>query len=156
MSPVWLTRLLPIVSTSFLSSMARAMLGFGDALIAMPMLVLAIGLQTAAPRVALVTSGLPPYARTPVESHAAALATALAAEQATVEVLATRPLPGLPTLAQRREEPDTHAATRINLPKQAPLRSRLDHAESVLRWWKNASGWGSSSAARRRIWSPKT
>ena len=54
MSLAWLSPLLPVASTFFLSSAARAMLGFGDALIAMPLLVLAVGLQTAAPLVALV------------------------------------------------------------------------------------------------------
>lgn len=71
-------------------------------------------------RVALVTSGLPPYARNPVEAHAAALASALAAGGATVEVCATRPLPGLAPLAQRREERDAYAVTWINVDPASP------------------------------------
>lgn len=40
----------------FVSTLARSALGFGDALIAMPLLTLAIGLQVAAPLVALVAT----------------------------------------------------------------------------------------------------
>ena len=49
--------MLPYVITAavlFVSTMARSTLGFGDALIAMPLLVLALGIRTAAPLVALV------------------------------------------------------------------------------------------------------
>lgn len=40
----------------FVASFARSALGFGDALIAMPLLVLVVGLRTAAPLVALVAT----------------------------------------------------------------------------------------------------
>jgi hypothetical protein len=40
----------------FVSTLTRATLGFGDALVAMPLLVLALGIQTAAPVVALVAT----------------------------------------------------------------------------------------------------
>ncbi len=45
-----------IVAILFVSSLARSALGFGDALIAMPLLVLVVGLHTAAPLVALVAT----------------------------------------------------------------------------------------------------
>ncbi len=47
----WLTLII-----LFTSSFARSALGFGDALIAMPLLVLVVGLHTAAPLVALVAT----------------------------------------------------------------------------------------------------
>ena len=71
-------------------------------------------------RVALVVSGLPPYARSGVEVHGAALAAALAAEGLEVEVCAPRPLPGLVSLAQRREERDGWAVTWINVDPDDP------------------------------------
>ena len=40
----------------FVSTLTRSTLGFGDALVAMPLLVLALGIQTAAPVVALVAT----------------------------------------------------------------------------------------------------
>ncbi|MCP3915829.1 MAG: glycosyltransferase [bacterium] len=57
-------------------------------------------------RVALVVHGLPPHARTGVETHTAALAGALAAEGVAVEVFVPRFMPGLALFAQRREDFD--------------------------------------------------
>ena len=54
-------------------------------------------------RLALVANGLPPHARTGVETHAANLAGALARAGIEVEVFAPRPLEGLAPYAQRRE-----------------------------------------------------
>jgi hypothetical protein len=40
----------------FLSTLTRSTLGFGDAVVAMPLLALALGIRTAAPLVALVAA----------------------------------------------------------------------------------------------------
>ncbi|MGQ4810589.1 hypothetical protein NKDENANG_04068 [Candidatus Entotheonellaceae bacterium PAL068K] len=54
-----MSAILPYLLTAiilFVSTLARATLGFGDALVAMPLLVLALGIRTAAPLVALVAT----------------------------------------------------------------------------------------------------
>jgi uncharacterized membrane protein YfcA len=52
---VFLLHLL-IFAVLFVSTLTRSALGFGDALIAMPLLVMVVGIQTAAPLVALVAT----------------------------------------------------------------------------------------------------
>jgi uncharacterized membrane protein YfcA len=47
-------QLLPVVAILFVSTLTRSTLGFGDALIAMPLLVVTISVQTATPLVALM------------------------------------------------------------------------------------------------------
>ena len=47
--------LLTVLPTVFLSSFVRSAFGFGDALIAMPMLVIFIGIDEATPLVALIS-----------------------------------------------------------------------------------------------------
>jgi len=64
-------------------------------------------------RVALVVPGLPPFARSGVETHAEALANALALRGCQVEVFAPRSLPGLEPLAQRREQRSVGAAAGV-------------------------------------------
>ena len=48
------TIILAILSILFISTFIRSTLGFGDALLAMPLLTLIIGVQTATPLVALM------------------------------------------------------------------------------------------------------
>ncbi|MEE8469613.1 MAG: glycosyltransferase, partial [Planctomycetota bacterium] len=67
-------------------------------------------------RVALVVHGLPPYALTGVETHAQALATALAELGHEIEIFAPRPQPGLALYAQRREQRGPWAVTWVNVP----------------------------------------
>jgi len=47
-----------VLSVVFLAAFARSALGFGDALIAMPLLALMVGMQTATPLVALASSAI--------------------------------------------------------------------------------------------------
>jgi len=65
-------------------------------------------------RIALVVQGLPPHSSTGAAWHAAALADALAELGHGVELVASRPLPGLAPLAQRREQRGSWAVTWIH------------------------------------------
>ena len=86
-------------------------------------------------RVALIANGLPPHARTGVETHAANLAGALARAGIEVEVFAPRPLEGLAPYAQRRESrgsvDEPWAVTWIHLPP--PEASGRGHEDAVRR-----------------------
>ncbi|MEE8389744.1 MAG: sulfite exporter TauE/SafE family protein [Anaerolineae bacterium] len=50
----YIQQLFPVVAIIFVSTLTRSMLGFGDALIAMPLLVVTIGVKTSTPLVALM------------------------------------------------------------------------------------------------------
>ncbi|HIF40603.1 MAG TPA: glycosyltransferase [Planctomycetes bacterium] len=86
-------------------------------------------------RVALVANGLPPHARTGVETHAANLASALVRAGVEVEVFAPCPLDGLAPYAQRREGRGTAegpwSVTWIHLPP--PGGSNQAHEDAVHR-----------------------
>jgi glycosyltransferase involved in cell wall biosynthesis/predicted nucleic acid-binding Zn-ribbon protein len=86
-------------------------------------------------RVALVANGLPPYARTGVETHAANLAGALVRAGVEVELFAPCPIDGLAPYAQRREGrgsvDEPWSVTWIHLPP--PGGSNQAHEDAVRR-----------------------
>lgn len=81
-------------------------------------------------RIAYVVHGLPPYARTGIETHASALADAVVHLDHWVEVFAPRHLPGLALYAQRREMRNGWAVTWVNVPGVPDKTWEKDMAEA--------------------------